>query len=153
MEWEKLKDKIYYWDGAWLDICVKDTSVDDWKIWIDYVNSTYNVSFNNGKADRKEDKISFDVVSDYWAGTTDLMSDAVIKVGEVNIKCHFFDDTEIENDLDPGEVASIEEHNLLVRYITDISNLLKKPVFITPENTHEFIHISVDKGEVKIYSY
>jgi hypothetical protein len=153
MEWEKLKDKVYYWDGAWLDIYVKNTSPEDWKIWIDYVNSTYDISFNNGKADKKEDKISFDAVNAYWAGTTDLMSDAVIKVGAVNIKCHFFEDTEIENDLDPGEVVSMEEHNQLVKYIADISNLLQKPVFITPENIHDIIHISADKGEVKLYSY
>jgi hypothetical protein len=152
MEWEKLKDKIYYWDGAWLDVYVKDTTREDWKIWIDYVNSTYEVSFYNGKADRKEDKISFDGICDYWDGTSDLMSDAVIKVGAINIKCHFFEDTEIENDFDPGEVDSIEEHNNLVRYITNISSLLKKPVFITPENIHDTIHISVDKAEVKIYS-
>ena len=153
MEWERLKDKIYYWDGAWLDIYVEGTSRDDWKIWIDYVNSTYEINFYNGKANSKEDKISLDAICDYWDGTTDLMSDAIIKVGEMNIKCHFFEDTEIENDLDPGEVASIEEHNRLVRYITDISRLLEKPVFITPENVHDIIHISVDKGEVKIYSH
>jgi hypothetical protein len=150
MEWETLKEKIYYWDGSWLDIYVQNANQDDWKKWLDFVNDKYQVSFYNGKTGRKENKISFTTVKDHWDGNSELMNDAIIKLGAINVKCHFFVCTEIEMDFDPGEVKGIEEHNALLEYMIEVSKLLGKKIILTPENSPDLVHISVEKGEVRI---
>jgi hypothetical protein len=48
--------------------------------------------------------------------------------------CHFFDDTEIENDIDPRDFESPIDHDRVVSYLKDISILLNKEVFVTDEN-------------------
>jgi hypothetical protein len=57
MNWNRLKNKLYVWDGGWLDIYVHSTSCNDWKIWSDYVNQNFKINWYNGKAERDEIKI------------------------------------------------------------------------------------------------
>ncbi|SDL01483.1 hypothetical protein SAMN05421823_104149 [Catalinimonas alkaloidigena] len=57
------------------------------------------------------------------------------------IKCHFFTDDEIENDVDPREVRSLEDHQRLLDYMIRLSTLLDQPVILTPENTPDLIHM------------
>ena len=153
MKWETLKEKIYYWDGAWLDIYVLNASREDWKKWTEYVNDKFQLSFYHGENRSEEGKISFQAISDLWEGKTEFTNDATIKLDTMSIKCNFFDDTEIENFFDPGDLESIEDHNTLMTYMTDISKLIGKPVIMTPENRRETIFVSVDNSEVKINLY
>jgi hypothetical protein len=129
---------------------VQGANEDDWKKWLGFVNDKYEVSFYNVKTGNNEKEISFPAMKDYWEGNSELMNDAVIKVAEINIKCHFFVGTEIENDLDPGEVKSIEEHNALLEYMIAVSKLLKKKVILTSENSPDYVHIAVENDEVRI---
>ncbi len=43
MDFQKLKDKIYYSDGSLRDIYVHNTTKEDWQIWADFVNKNYNL--------------------------------------------------------------------------------------------------------------
>ena len=153
MEWEILKKKIYYFDGAWLDIYVLNASQEDWEKWAEYVNDKYEISFYNYQTDSYESKIAIPVITDYWNfrnDSSDMAADAIIKLGTIDIKCHFFDDTQIENDFDPGDVQCIADHEKLIDYMLNISKLLGKTVIMAPENTPSYTHISVEKGEVKM---
>lgn len=150
MEWQILKEKIYYFDGAWLDIYVQNTTQEDWSKWVAYVNDNYKLSFYNGQTETHEPKISFSTVTDYWSGKTDLCNDVTIELDKIIVKCYFFDDLEIENDIDTGDIKSIDDHYKLLSYLTDISKLLSKTVIVTPENTPEIILISAISNEIKI---
>jgi hypothetical protein len=57
---------------------------------------------------------------------------------------------EIENDIDPKEIETVEDHYNLVSYLTNISKLLNKSVILTAENQRDLVYISVDKDNVKI---
>ena len=70
-------------------------------------------------------------------------------IDKIQINAHFFDDTEMENDIDPREFNSIEDHNKLLKYMSDISNLLDKEVILTPENEHETILFKVNKDDIE----
>lgn len=148
MEWTELKDKIYYWDGSWRDIYILNTTRQDWNRWIAYVNKNYSIDWFNGKTNTDEKKVDFNVIEEFWNGNLDLCSTAKVFIDNIQINAHFFDDTEMENDIDPREFTSIEDHDKLVKYMTDISILLDKEIILTPENEHETALLKVNKDDV-----
>jgi len=152
MTWEILRKKIYYIDGSLRDIYVKDTSMEDWEKWIDLVNTGYKVKFYNGLSGEIESQIDKSMVFDYWNGKTDLLSNVTIHLKDILVKCYFFGGDEIENDITPSEINSIEDHNRLVDYLKDVSACLGKEVMLTPENYSECDKklIIVNENEIKL---
>lgn len=149
MDWFELKDKIYCWDGSWRDIYVLQASRSDWKKWADYVNQNYHIDWFNGKTNRDENKIDFNVIEEFWSGNHDLCSTAKVFLDKIQINAHFFDGgAEMENDIDPREFNSIEDHYKLIKYMTDLSSILDKEVVLTPENEHETVLMKVTKNNV-----
>ncbi len=139
MIWEKIKTDIYYSDGSLRDIYVLDSTIEDWKKWIGFINENYQVKFKyfDNQGNKKiESKINFDEVSKYWNNYENSIS-AEFLVGEVLLKCYFFSIDEIENDFFPEEVKTIEQHNLIIEYLKSISKILNKEVILTPENYSE----------------
>jgi hypothetical protein len=149
-DWHKIKEQVYYWDGSWRDIYVLGTTQDDWSKWIDLINGKYSVAFYNGQTEQSETFINKNVVFDYFNGKTDLLNNATITLGNIMVKCYFFTDQEIENDIDPREVDTIEDHHRLMSYLIDISKALNKTVVLTAENEQETIYISVDGDNVTL---
>lgn len=78
MNWTDLKNKIYYCDGSLRDIYILNTSVADWKKWVDYANHNYKVTWYNGLLSKDENQIDFSIIKDYWDGEHDLCSTAKI---------------------------------------------------------------------------
>lgn len=148
MNWAELKDKVYYTDGSWRDIYVLQTTCADWKIWVDYVNKNYRIDWFNGKAAKEENQIDFKVIEEYWRGDHDLCSTAKVFIDKIQINAYFFDDTELENDINPSEFNSIHDHNKLIKYMSDLSIILDKEVTLTPENEHNTILFKVNKGTI-----
>jgi hypothetical protein len=151
MNWQELKETVYYWDGSWRDIYIFGTTREDWEKWVEYVNDNYKIDWYNGKTNKDESKIDFSVISDYWDGNPDLGSTANLYVGNLQINAHFFDSGEIENDIDPREFNNVEDHEKLIKYLTDLSKILSKQVILTPENEHETILLTVN-GDQLAYS-
>ncbi len=143
MNWFRLKENVYYTDGTLRDICVKLTTRVDWKIWVDYINENYRVIWYNSKTLKEENQIDFQIVEDYWNGNEDSLSTAKIFIDKLQINAHFFDDSEIENDIDPKEFNAIEDHEKLIKFMFDLSHLLNKDVYLTPENEHDIILFKV----------
>ena len=129
IDWRELKNKIYYLDGSLRDIYIHVSTRDDCQKWVDFVNENYKIS----------------VRADYWNGDQENYSTATVHIDNININCHFFCEEEIENDVSPKEINSIEDHNKLMSYMTKLSKLLNKVVILTPENTPEIILFSVDQ--------
>jgi len=148
MHWTELQKRIYFEDGSWRDIYVLNATTKDWEKWVDLVNKKYRVEFWDAKTDLKTDKIDFTIVKEYWDsnGDREIVS-ATIKLGSININCHFFDDSEIENDIDPIEIRSQEDHEKLVDYLNDISVALDKEVIVTDENTKDSVLMRIKSGE------
>ena len=149
-EWYKIREEVYYRDGSLRDIYVLDTTRDDWSKWIDLINEKYSVEFYNRQTEKSEAMINKNIVFDYFNRKTDLLNSATITLGKIMVKCHFFTDQEIENDIDPGEIDTIEDHYRLISYLTDISKALSKTVVVTAENQQAIVHISVEGENVKL---
>ena len=151
MNWDDLKNKIYVWDGGWLDIYVNDSNSSEWEKWTQYVNDNYRIDWYNGKIAKAESKIDFGVIQEYWNGNHNLCSTAKVFIDNMQVNAHFFDDTEIENDIDPREFKSMEDHNKLISYLKGLSKLLNKEVTVTPENCPEIFLMRVKEETVQIF--
>lgn len=151
MDWKQLKDKVYFVDGSLRDIYIKNTTRNDWALWADYVNKHFKLFFSVSDT-VIDDKIDIYKVFDYWDGKDDCCLNASIFLGDCLIKTYFFTEEEIENDIMPTEVNSMETHLLLVDYMSKITALLKKKVILTPENPSdtEPIFIEVNNNMVTI---
>jgi|688.fasta_scaffold483029_1 hypothetical protein len=147
-DWRTLKNKIYFEDGSLRDIYVFGTDIHDWRKWADLMNEKYKVEFYDAKTELTKDKIDFGTVEECWTQKDREWITATIKLGAVNIRCHFFIDSEIENDIDPRELKSLDDHSNVLKYLRDISVTLDKDVFVTTENTEDDKLISVRKNEV-----
>ncbi len=149
MNWRDLKNNVYYWDGSWRDICVLQTSLEDNLKWCDYVNEKYRIEWFNDLTQMDETKVDFHVIKEFWNGNHDLSSTAKVFIDKIQINNDFFVDDQIENDIDPREINSIEDHDRVIKYMTDLSFLLDKPVILTPENDKEEVLIKVSKNIIE----
>jgi hypothetical protein len=151
MNIEHLQKEIYFEDeGLLRDIYVLNTNITDWKKWVDIVNENYSVEFYNGQTKATENKINFLVVQDYMTGKTDLLNLATINLNGIDINCHFFTDQEIENNVDPIQIKTIEDHNRLLDYLQTVSTVLNKRIILTPENSRNYVLIECENGKTKI---
>ena len=150
MTWNDLKNTIYNWDGSLLDIYIQNTTSQDWETWVSIVNKKFKINWYNGVTDQDCNSIDFSVIKQFWSGKTDLTSTAVVHVGNTTVKAHFFTQEEIENDIDPREFKSIEDHNNLIDYLKELSKKLNKEVIVTPEDYSQLILIKVNGNKVEI---
>ncbi len=134
MDWKLLREKIYYLDGSLRDIYVRDTGRDEWETWINFVNNKYQIEFIIEGSDEKFNQIDKNIVFNYWDSEDKLALNCAIKLGDLIIKCYFFGEDEIENDITPLEINTIEDHNNLLDYLKSVSLLLNKRVILCEES-------------------
>ena len=150
MNWETLKEKIYYADGSSRDIYIHSASKDDWRSWVDFLNERYKICFYSYESNDMTNKIDLDTLIEYWDGNYYLSSAAYFFLDHIQINARFFDEGKIEKDFDPMHINSIDDHHRLIEFMKAISLHLDKEVILTPENTIERILISVHRENVKI---
>ena len=150
MDWQQLRDKIYYIDGSLRDIYVHGTTKHDWTIGADYVNRKYKTSFYPYGTEIPKDKIDIHQVFEVWDGIHYNLSNVSVFIDDILIKSYFFTDAEIENDITPKEINSIDDHHKLIEYMSDISEILNKKVILTPENSPDIELIAVSRNVVTV---
>ena len=148
MNWKEFRNVIYYQDGSLRDIFIRETSLEDWRKWADYVTANYNVEFTIHEEKFTTNKIDFNIVVDFWNGKLNSPISATIYVGDILIKAYFFVEQEIDNDITPVEVKSLSDHNKLIEYLSGLSKALNKKVVVTPENEPETALILVNEEKV-----
>lgn len=151
MDWQKIKDEIYSEDGSLRDIYVFNTTREDWKRWVDHVNNNYKTSIHTYDKEIYHDSIEFEIIENYWNGLYDFCSTASVCLNNINVKAHFFSEHEIENDILPNEITSLNDHHKVIDYMKELSKILDKPVLLTRENMREVILIEIYKDEVILF--
>jgi hypothetical protein len=135
MRWEELKTQIYHEDGSLRDIFIRNVNRNDWKHWADYVNSNNKVDFEIRNV-VVSDKINFDAIVTFWEGQIQECPFASIYLNNVIVKI-YFDESEIEMDIDPREIKTIKDHETFLGYLKNISTLLGKSIEVTEENAQD----------------
>lgn len=139
---------IFEPDGSLRDIYVQDISQQEWEKLIDYLNVSFNLTYSD------TDKIDKEYVLNYLRDTKGEMEGKTLTVhlGQIKANCFFFVPEQIEFDIDPKEVNSINDFEQIEKFMTSISKILQEQVTLTAENTPEFPLFKVDteKGINKI---
>jgi hypothetical protein len=150
--WEELRRGVYHIDGSYRNIYVLQTDHQDWSNWIAFVNGHYPVcweaeGYNDGQP---LEKMEADFIAQRWQ----LASERLTVLGsvfleQVQVNCHFFVETEIENDIDPKQILSLADHERLMSYLVGLSTALGKEVIVTEENAEEAVWIRVNGSVIQ----
>lgn len=145
-----MKEKIYFEDGSFRDIYAFKITLEDWEKWINFVNQNYKVEFSCGETEKKSSLIDFSSVKKFWSEDKGFINFAIVKIGGININCHFFTPEEFENDILPKEFKSFDDHKFLIDYLEQVSRIFNKKVFLTEENSPEFVLLKVFNSEISV---
>lgn len=133
---------IFKPDGTLRDIYVQDVTLADWEKLIDFLNLNYDIRY--GEEEKKQ--IDKEYVLRFLKDETGELEIKVLKIGfkGVNIHCYFFLPDQIEFDVDPLEIKTINDFESIETFMISISKTLKNQVTLTEENSPEFPLIKID---------
>ncbi|MFD0975358.1 hypothetical protein [Salinimicrobium gaetbulicola] len=146
--WKTLKEEIYFEDGTLRDIYISKTDKTDWERWCKLVNENFDVKFYDGLTRKKGTRINIERVFEFWNDPDKFFdsNNATISLGNIKVKCYFFSEKEIENDIEPREVKTEKDHLNLIGYLKAISETLDKDVVLSSENLKEDVLLEIKKG-------
>ena len=131
---------IFEPDGSLIDLYVQDVSLDDWRSVINLVNKKYKVKYADAN------QIDVDYTINYLNDQTSEIESrsASIYLGEIKLNCHFFLPDQIEFDIDPKEVNSIQDFEMIENFMIDISREIDNQITLTGENNPKFPIVKID---------
>ncbi|SFQ82764.1 hypothetical protein SAMN04515668_4881 [Hymenobacter arizonensis] len=139
MDWEHLQKTVYRRDGALRDIYVRQVSRADWATWMALVNRDYPVHWvvEGYNEETPASRIDADFIAHWWDERERTSAQATVFLEQIQVKCYFFADTELENDICPTEIQSLEDHERLMQYLVAVSLALGKEVILTEETVED----------------
>jgi FAD/FMN-containing dehydrogenase len=150
MDWDDYK-KAFEFDGTWRDIYVPETELKDWKTLLEFLaEGHFPVRFLVNDTEQP-------LHTNVWQIFQDKKQDRIpllwIDVAGVMLACHFFEQNEIEFDLDPREVTGEKHAQALLDFMKQIGDELDKNIFLTEEDAAEDIWFSYDPATGEITEY
>jgi hypothetical protein len=142
------KDIKWMFESNGADIYVQEVSIDDWRKIISLINEKYKVKY--GVANQINENETIDYLTDE---TGEIESKSVsIYLGEIQLNCHFFLDDQIEFDIDPKEINSIQDYESIEDFMINVSKTIDKQVTLTWENDVKFplVKIDINRGVNRI---
>ena len=143
--WEEIK-WIFEPDGTLRDIYVENVNIEDWKILIDYLNTNHIVKYGPSDDNQIINKINKDYLIQLLTDVTgklELKTVAII-IDNIIINTHFFTVDEIEFDIEPEEINSVEDYEKVLSFMNEISRILNKQLILTGENQIQFPLVTVE---------
>lgn len=139
--WKDIK-WIFEPDGSLRDIYIQDVTLSDWEILIDFLNLTYDLKFGqDGK-----NQIDKEYIIKYLNDETGKMEGKSLEIyfNGLIFHCYFFLPNQIEFDIDPNEIQTINDFESIEKFMMSISKTLKNQVTLTSENSPEFPLLKID---------
>jgi len=130
LPWTSVSPEFEF-DGSWRDIYVFGTSSADWtRLLRGLSQSSYALLYTRGGA-QMEVPLEAGAAFPLAGGCDRLLR---INVAGVQVNTHFFEESEIEFDIDPREVTGQRRFDELIGFMCWLAELLGKDVVLTPEN-------------------
>jgi hypothetical protein len=150
MTWDELRNGVYEIDGSWRDIYVLGTTREDWLKWANYANNNFSLTWRDAESeeDNVSNKIDLERIIRHFDSHM-FVSSVRVFVSGITVNAHFFTENEIENDIDPSQIRSLEDHNNLMSYMRSVSSLLNKEVILTSENCSDYVLIKANGEHVE----
>ncbi|PXY46085.1 hypothetical protein [Flavobacterium hydrophilum] len=143
--WEEIK-WIFEPDGTLRDIYVENVDIEDWKILIDHLNANHIVKYGPSDDNQIINKIDknylIQLLTDV-TGKLELKTVAII-IDDIIINTHFFTINEIEFDIEPEEISSVEDYEKVLSFMNEISQVLNKQLILTGENQIQFPLVRIE---------
>jgi hypothetical protein len=126
-------------DGATRDIYVLNATTDDWNKVVETVRKRRPppAFFVDGEPAALPAR--FEGIMAIRPDSSPFMR---IDLEGVHLNCHFFDDEEIEFDLDPTNIDGPERLAIVVEFMTALAEATGKPALLTHENLREAVIVS-----------
>lgn len=143
---------IFEPEGSLRDIYIKSVRAEDWIVLIDHLNQNYNIRYGPSIENKSINKIDKEYILKYFSDETAEMEtkSASIFIDKIMINLHFFSDEEIEFDIDPNEINSNTDLEIIIGFMNDMSQILNKEAILTGEGESDYPLITVDYGREKI---
>jgi hypothetical protein len=150
MTWEELRSEVYEVDGSWRDIYVLNATRADWLKWANYVNNNLTLFWNDTESSYSQtlNKIDLETIVRHF-DSQQFHSSARVIINDIVVNAHFFTENEFENDIDPSQIQSMNDHNSLMDYMQAISRLLNKEVILTGENNPGYALIKISGEAIR----
>lgn len=132
--WEDCRE-AFKEDGSLRDIYVKGACVADWERLFKFlVDGEFNLNYTRDAEPANLPSHAAQILKDR-SSAHNLM----ICIGDLTVNCHFFTEEEIELDLDPHEIRSQIELDLILGFMRDLGTALSKEVILTGENSKDSV--------------
>lgn len=147
LTWDDVKDE-FVWEGSLRDICIPNASLKDWQVVLDTLrDAKLTMSYTI-----RDKPVAVPVTaSEAFPPTREMAGTLTVETNGVHLCCHFFDEQEVEFDLDPREAVSQAELDGLVAFMSRLACATGKTTLMTPENMHDVPFIRVDASGVAEY--
>lgn len=147
LTWDEYKS-AFEWEGHYRDIYVLETDIKHWKTLLEYLaEGHYPLKYSVNDVELPLDTNAWQIFR-LWK--TDKRANMSIDVSGIVVNCHFFDQNEIEFDIDPREVTDESKALAIFEFMSQIGAELQKDVFLTEENAQEdaWFTYEVATGEI-----
>jgi hypothetical protein len=137
---------IFEPDGSLIDIYVQEVSMMDWERIIDLINEKFEVNHGNYGEYQDSKIIDKEYAIEYLTDKTGEKESksASIELKGLKLNCHFFLEDQIEFDIDPKEINSIEDFEQIEMFMSEISRVTENQVILTGENNITFPLFKID---------
>ncbi|WP_155905012.1 hypothetical protein [Methylopila sp. M107] len=145
MDWNRVKAEFAF-DGALRDIYVLGTSHAHWKAaWAALRElDPPPVLTSLGCSGPMPENL------DWAAAFGETRPMLAVTVGRVALNCHFFDESEIEFDLDPRDVASRDDAEGIAQFMSILGEATGRPVILTCENVKHAVIARYDPAAARV---
>ena len=131
VNYNDLKEKVFYWDGSWRYIYVLNTNIQDWENLYSHFVKNYSIKFTvDGEPVALLPKTAKKIFNLKENQTPCLC----VQVGYIDVCIHFFVEDDFEADIDPRQIKNQEDVIKVLDFIRNIGALLNKSVIMTCEN-------------------
>ncbi len=130
--WKQIK-RLFKPDGSLRDIYIQNITIYDWKLLVNFLERDFERLFDK-KHEINIKNISEDYVEYHFANSEDIDHQFIsIKIDDILINCHLYDETEIEFDIDPKEIKSNVEFDLILKFMNLMRLKFQRSVKLTDE--------------------
>lgn len=124
--------EVFETDGSLRDIYVMGTDIPAWQLMLEHVVATYPTEFNRGNDVSATPPPADEIFA--GRGPDSRVMTLKIDVHGLAVHTHFFQEDEIEFDIDPHEFRSQIDVDRILAFMTELGDLLDRDVILTPEN-------------------
>ncbi|WP_299427721.1 hypothetical protein [uncultured Shimia sp.] len=138
MKWSDCKD-AFRADGSLRDIYVRNTTEDDWNRLFAAFSKYEMTLFCDG-----DPSPEIEVPAAIFERCNEHHYRLEMLAKGITFQCHFFTVDEIEIDVDPKEIKSQQDLDVVLDVMGAIGRALAKPVILTEEATQNYVWIAFD---------